>query len=152
MNEWHDLVGQFVAGVDHRDAVGIADVRKSGIAVPAIGMNGRARLDRLPDKLPQALGGDVLDAAPSDTTDGVTAFLGCQDYEGRALGFPASRPLFRATHIGLVDLDVARKPLTRWPHHDPIQLVQPDPGGLVASQAQHSLQAQGAHPVLLADD
>ena len=123
MNAWQDLVGQFEAGVDHRDAVGIADVRKSGLAFPAIGMNGRARLDRLPDELPQALGGDVIDAAQSDTTDGVTAFLGCQDYDGLALGFPASLTFFRATHIGLVNLDFAGKPLTLWPHHGPTQLV-----------------------------
>ncbi len=148
----HDLVGLFEASADHRDTVGIACIRKSSVASPAIGLNGRARLDRLPDKLPQALRGDVLDSAHSDAPDSVTPFLGRHDDESLRLGLPASRTLFRATHSGLVDLDVASEPLPLWPHHGPAQRVQPGPGRLVAAQAQHSLQAQGAHPILLAGD
>ena len=152
MDARHDLVGLFGASADHRDTVGIACIRKSSVASPAIGMNGRARLDRLPDEWPQALRGDVLDAAQSDAPDSVTPFLGRHDDDSLLRGLPASRTLFRATHSGLVDLDVASEPLPLWPHHGPAQRVQPGPGRLVAAQAQHSLQAQGAHPILLAGD
>ena len=34
-------------------------------------------------------------------------------------------------------------------HHRPAQLVQPRPGGLIGPEAQHPLQAQRGHPVLL---
>lgn len=90
MDARHDLMGRFGAGADHRDAVGIACVRKSRIASPAIGMNGRAGLDSLPDELQQALRGDVLDLAQSDAPDGVSAFLGCHDYDRLVLGLPGS--------------------------------------------------------------
>lgn len=90
----HDLVGLFEASV----------------ASPAIGLNGRARLDRLPDKLPQALRGAVLDSAHSDAPDSVTPFLGRHDDESLRLGLPASRTLFRATHSGLA---ISMSPVSR---------------------------------------
>ena len=106
----HDLVGLFEASADHRDTVGIACIRKSSVASPAIGLNGRARLDRLPDKLPQALRGAVLDSAHSDAPDSVTPFLGRHDDESLRLGLPASRTLFRATHSGLA---ISMSPVSR---------------------------------------
>ena len=52
--------------------------------------------------------------------------------------------------IGFVGLDLAGKAVAAGPRHGPPQLVQPGPGGLVAAEAEGTLQPQGAHPVLLA--
>ena len=55
--------------------------------------------------------------------------------------------LFKSTKR---NLDLAGKAVAAGPHHGPPQLVQPGPGGLVAAEAEGTLQPQGAHPVLLA--
>ena len=151
MNAWHALVGQFGAGGDHCDAVGKAGVRKSGIAFPAIGMNGRARLDSLPDELPQALGGTSLmrPGGYDRWRDRVSRVPGlrwpCSRFPGLACLLPGRPHRSRRSRF-------RRKPLPLWPHPGPTPLVPPGPGRLVAAQAQHSLQAQGAGSVLLAGD
>ena len=50
---------------------------------------------------------------------------------------------------GLIDLYGTAEPLSIWAHHRPPEFVQPGPGRLVASEAQDSLQAEGAYSVLL---
>jgi hypothetical protein len=56
----------------------------------------------------------------------------------------------RGPQIGLVHLDSTGKPVSSGSYHCPTHFMEPSPRGLVASQAQHTLQSKGARPVLLA--
>jgi hypothetical protein len=47
--------------------------------------------------------------------------------------------VFKATHIGLIDLDRTTKTIPPWPHYGRAQLLQESPCGLIASQPQQSL-------------
>jgi integrase len=57
----------------------------------------------------------------------------------------------RSTDVPLIDLDRAAEQLAAGQHHRASQLVQPLPGGLVAAQAQHARQPQGADAALVDD-
>ncbi len=59
---------------------------------------------------------------------------------------------FPSANVRLVDLHPPAKAIPSRSHHRPPQLVQPRPGRLVASQAQHPLYGQGTGSGLLAGD
>lgn len=156
----HHLVGRFGSGADDRHVVRGARRRKPGIAPPAVGVNGRARLDGFPDELPQALGGDIVVVTQPNASNAAPTFLGRNDRDSLVLDLAAPRALFRAAHIGFVDLDFAceavairpdcERPCSGRSNHGPAPCVRPRPGRLVATQAHHSLQAQSAYAILLA--
>ena len=128
----------------------IAGGRQPGVASPAVGVNFRPRLHGFLQEGQQALGGDVLDAPKADAPDAAPALFSRHRDDGLTLDLTAPLAFFRAAHIGFVGLDLAGKVVAAGPHHGPPQLVQPGPGGLVAAEAEGTLQPQGAHPVLLA--
>ena len=51
--------------------------------------------------------------------------------------------------VGLIDLDLALQAVPIGAHHGPAKPMQHGPGGLVAAQPQHALQAQSADALLL---
>ena len=150
MDARHDLVRRFRAAADHRDLMAVAGGRQPGVASPAVGVNCRPRLHGFLQEGQQALGGDVLDAPKADAPDAAPALFSRHRDDGLTLDRTAPLAFFRAAHIGFVGLDLAGKVVAAGPHHGPPQLVQPGPGGLVAAEAEGTLQPQGAHPVLLA--
>jgi hypothetical protein len=79
-------------------------------------------------------------------------FLGRNDDNGLVLGLTPTLSRFRAADIGLVNLDLAEEAIAAGADHCAAQLMKPGPGGLVAAQAKHPLQAQRADAILLAGD
>src|SRR6266550_3113119 len=60
--------------------------------------------------------------------------------------------LLPTAHIRLVHLDPPRELIPPWSYHRASQFMHPRPGCLIALQAQHPLEPQGASAVLLAGD
>jgi len=150
MHPRQQLRGRLLVALEHGDLVIEAFGWHSAVSRPAIRVDHAARLDVLHDKWLQTLSRGVHDPPHSDPSDAMAIFLSGNDHQSFDLRLPPSHPLFQSTHIGLVHLDSAGKPITARAHHGSPQLVQPSPGRLVTSQSKHSLETQRAGPVLLA--
>lgn len=108
-----------------------AGLSQAGIAFPAVGVDVGARHHGLAHEGEQAPGRHVRDPAQADAADALAILL-CGDGDDRlALDLAAPFALFRAPHIGFVDLDRAAQAVASRPRHGPTQLVQPAPRGLV---------------------
>jgi hypothetical protein len=92
-----------------------------------------------------------LPGSMASATKAAAHFFGRDDDQRFRRGRPPLRPA-DAPHKGLVDLPPARQPIAVRPNHRAPQLVQPRPRGLLAAQAQHLLQRQGAGTGLRAGD
>jgi hypothetical protein len=92
-----------------------------------------------------------LPGSMASATKAAAHFFGRDDDQRFRRGRPPLRPA-DAPHKGLVDLHPARQPIAVRPNHRAPQLVQPRPRGLLAAQAQHLLQRQGAGTGLRAGD
>ena len=142
---------EFVVSSKKRDTMTISVGFHPLVAVPPIGVNFAAGLDRVLDEGLQGLRRTVRDSAHPDSPDAVAHFFGCHHNQG----FPRRRSSTRsakAAHQRLVDLHVSRQPVAPRPDHCATQLVQPRPRGLIAAQAQYLLQCQGAGTSLRAGD
>lgn len=148
----HDDVSRIGAGADDGDRMPVASRRQTGIAAPAIGLDGRAGFHGAAHEGQQAVGRDVGDSAQSDPAEAAAVLFCRHRDDGLAGGFPTLLAFLRGADIGLVHLHLAMQAVATGTDHRPPQLVQPGPRRLVAAQPQHTLQAQGAHPILLAGD
>ncbi len=79
--------------------------RQSGITPPAVGVNHRPALHSALDEEKQAVCRDISDLLKADAAKPPAVLLDCYGDDGLALGFSASRTLFRATNIGFINLD-----------------------------------------------
>jgi hypothetical protein len=121
-----------------------AEVAKSGVAAPVVGMDDRAGLDapghprseaalagiwesRKP-KTPRASAADLHGDPDKPLSNGVSA--------GLAVGIDAADET-------LVDLHFAAQGLALGGDHHPAQLLQDEPGGLIAREAELALQLLG---------
>ena len=95
---------------------------------------------------------DISDLLKADAAKPPAVLLDCYGDDGLALGFSASRTLFRATNIGFINLDRTRQQVPARPDHGAAQLVQPGPGSFVAAKPQFPLEAERTDPILLAGD
>ncbi len=144
MDTGHDLVSRIGAAVDDGDLVLVAGRRQSRVAAPSVGVNLRSRRHGALDEGKQTVRGHVFDAPKADPANAATILFGRHRDNGLGLGFPTPFAFFRAADIGFVHLDGAREAIPARPDHRSPQLVEPGPGRLVAAQAEHPLQAQGA--------
>ena len=71
---------------------------------------------------------------------------GCDPYANH---FATSDALFDSAHIRFVHLHPADQPIATGAHHGAAELVQPGPGGYIATQTQDPLQLQRAGPAFL---
>ena len=97
----------------------------------------------------QAGGRGILDAAQADPARPAAIFLGGDQNQALAERTAPAFAALLAADVDFIDFDGAAEPVAPRAHHRPSQFVQPDPSRLVAAQAQHSLQAKGAHARLL---
>src|SRR5580704_8644466 len=65
---------------------------------------------------------------------------------------PADCASLLPTPVSLVHLDDAIQPVPTRTNHSPAQFMQHRPGGLIAAQAENTLQAQSTDAILLAGD
>ena len=80
------------------------------------------------------------------------ALFGRHSDDRLGFGSPPTFTLFRAADIGFVDFDLATEIVSSWTHHRAPQLVQPSPGGLIATKPQFPLEPERTDSVLLAGD
>ena len=119
--------------------------RQSGITSPAVGVNHRPALHSALDEGKQTVCRDISDLLKADAAEGPAVLLDCYGDDGLALGFSASRTLFRATNIGFINLDRTRQQVPARPDHGAAQLVQPGPGSFVAAKPQFPTGGETAH-------
>jgi len=114
-----------------------------------------ARLDRCLHKRHHALIGVVVDAAQSNPTEafGLQHFHRQNDQHFACLVLaPHRRNRLLAVgdgQVSLVDFDLTLQAVSVRPHHRAAEPMQHGPGCLVAPEPEHTLQAQGAHALLL---
>ena len=120
------------------------------VTQPAVGMDYAAAFNHLTHKGHQAFRRSIRDRRHPNAPDTHAIFL--SGYCNQRLGFGLAAPdaLLDPAQVGLIHLHTAAEAVPSWSHHSAAQLVQPTPGRLVAAQSQHTLQPQGAGPVLLA--
>jgi len=121
---------------------------QSSIPFPAIGMYNTAGLNRFFDERLQTARGRVSNSRHPYSSGAFSIFLGCNHYQHLFLRLPSPQPLFRGSHVSLVNLDSDRQLVTSGADHGTPQFVEPPPRGQVRD-AQNPLHAQGAGPVLL---
>src|SRR5208337_3146623 len=148
----HDFVRRVGAAAEDRDLMLVTGRRQSGITPPAVGVNHRPALHSALDEGKQAVCRDIFDLLKADAAKPPAVLLDCYGDDGLALGFSASRTLFRATNIGFINLDRTRQQVPARPDHGAAQLVQPGPGSFVAAKPQSPLEAERTDPILLAGD
>ena len=93
--------------------------RQSGITPPAVGVNHRPALHSALDEGKQAVCRDISDLLKADAAKPPAVLLDCYGDDGLALGFSASRTLFRATNIGFINLDRTRQQVSARPAGEP---------------------------------
>ena len=115
---------------------------QSSIPFPAIGMYNTAGLNRFFDERLQTARGRVSDSRHPYSSGAFSIFLGCNHYQHLFLRLPSPQPLFRSSHVSLVNLDSARQSVTSGADHGTPQFVQPCPRGLVTRQAENPLHPE----------
>ena len=146
MDARHDFVRRVGAAAEDRDLMLVTGCRQSGITPPAVGVNHRPALHSALDEGKQTVCRDISDLLKADAAKPPAVLLDCYGDDGLALGFSASRTLFRATNIGFINLDRTRQQVPARPDHGAAQLVQPGPGSFVAAKPQFPLEASALTP------
>ena len=149
MHARHDFVGLFVTGADDSNAMFVTRRWQARVTFPTVGMDCRARVHGLANEVPQAFGGDILDASRPDTADSPTMFLRRDHNDGLFLDLTAPLARLGTSHLGFIDLNLASEAITARTYHGSAQFVHPCSGRFVAAQARHTLQAQSADAILL---
>src|SRR5271166_7147765 len=126
--------------------------RGDEVDAPAVGVNHRPALHSALDEGKQTVCRDISDLLKADAAKPPAVLLDCYGDDGLALGFSASRTLFRAINIGFINLDRTRQQVPARPDHGAAQLVQPGPGSFVPAKPQFPLEAERTDPILLAGD
>src|ERR1700723_683126 len=108
--------------------------------------------DGLSDEPVQSGLGQVRDRTQADAANAFSIFLGGDDNQSLDLRPPADCASLLPTPVSLVHLDGAIQPVPTRTNHSPAQFMQHRPGGLIAAQAENTLQAQSTDAILLAGD
>ena len=109
MDARHDFVRRVGATADDGGLMLVTSRCQSRIASPSVGVNHRPRLHGALDEGKEAVCRDICDTLEADPAKPSAILLGRYGDDGLALGFSASRALFRAANIGFVNLDRTRK-------------------------------------------
>lgn len=94
----------------------------------------------------------ILDPLHPNSSDVSAADLGGNGHQGLASDVSAASALLNPSNERLIDFHLAAKRLTARADHRASEFVKPRPGGLVAPNAQYTIQTEGTGPVLLSDD
>ena len=133
----HDFVRRVGAAAEDGDLMLVTGRRQSGITPPAVGVNHRPALHSALDEGKASICRDISDLLKADAAKPPAVLLDCYGDDGLALGFSASRTLFRASNIGFVQLDRTGRLVPALLDHGGAQLVQPIGSRKPTSPAQH---------------
>ena len=128
--------------------MGIAQPRQSLVGFPSIGMHRSARDHRRLDKTQEVLGRTIGNSRHANASDASTVLLRRDD--DQRLGGAAPSFVSGTTDLGFVHFDPSVDLIPTGADHGPTEFMQNRPRGLIAAQAQDTLQPQRAGSVLLA--
>jgi hypothetical protein len=128
----------------------VAELLHPIVSVPGVGPHHAAGFNSLCDRRPQAPGRGVCDPLKPDSSHALPILLCRNNDQCLSLCSTASFSRFLSTDIHLVNLDGAGEPISPRPDHSPAQLMQPCPGGFIASQSENSLYSSRTGAVFLA--
>ena len=122
------------------------------ISYPVVCAYNRTGLHAFLDSRLQTLGRCIWNLFETDSSNVLVVLLGSNNDQGFACcsSTPFARPF--PSNISLIHLYDSRKTITSWSHHSMTKFVQPRPCRSIASQAQDTLQAQGADTLFLIRD
>jgi hypothetical protein len=129
-----------------------SSLRQTAKALEAIGVDGRTRRDILVKERDHGAALEVWDRFHADPTCTPATPFHC-DQNQRCpspleLSAPAKASLF-ATNPRFINLYLAVQRFPGYIHHCPTELVKQHPGGLIAGQAELSLEQQGRNSALV---
>jgi hypothetical protein len=130
------------------DFVFIAQFRQSRVGFPSIGMHRTARHHSFLDKTKERLRRTVGNLSHANASDPSAILLGCDN--DQRLGGAAPPFESRPADLGFVHFDSSAKFIPTGSDHRSAKFMKNRPGGLVAAQAQDTLQPKRAGSVLLA--
>jgi hypothetical protein len=128
----------------------VAEPIEPVVSFPVVGPHYVAGFHGPSDRRAQAPSRGVCDTLKPDSANTLPILLCRNDYQRFSLCSTASFPRLLSTDIHLVNLDGAGEPIPPRPDHGPPQLMQPCPGGFIATQSQNPLHSSRTGAVLLA--
>jgi len=132
------------------DLMNVAQMLQPIVSAPVVDPHHAAGFNGLCYCRPQAPGRCVFHTLQPDSPHTLPILLCRNDYQCFSLCPTASFSRFLSTDICLVNLDGAGEPISPWPDHSPGQLMQPCPGGFIATRSENSLHSARTGAVLLA--
>src|ERR1700684_566934 len=124
-----------------------AEIAEAGVAAPTVGVDDRARLDVRGDPRPEAALARVGEGREPQPPRAGAADLHRDPHQPLADGVSARLAIgIDAPDEALVDLDLAAQRGALGGDHRPAQLLQDQPGGLIAAEAELALQLLGGDP------
>ena len=138
----------WIAALSH-NAVPVASGFQTPVTPPAVSLNFGPWLDHLLHGLSEAFPRSVSNAGKADSSDLSSVNLSAHKDQALACCSSPSFAGFGSADKGFVDFHDPRQSISTRPHHGATQLVQPVPGGPIASQAQGPLQPQCTDSILL---
>ncbi len=144
--------GRLSAPADHPGLVRVPLGLQPLVALPSVRDYHGSRLDSALHERDEAWGGSIRNPAQANASDALPIDLRGDPHQGLVSQVSSAPSALHSTHVRFVHLDFAGEPIPTGPHHSAPQLLQAGPSRLVTPQAQQTLQAQGADPMLLIGD
>src|SRR3989442_12427893 len=91
----------------------------------------------------------IWNSSQTDASNACTSFLRSDHHQRLARNTASFLSRCHSPYLGFVHFDATAELIPARSHHSSAQLVQNRPSGLIAAQAQDTLQAQRAGPILL---
>src|SRR2546428_6378169 len=91
----------------------------------------------------------IWNSSQTDASNACTSFLGSDHHQRLARNTASFLSRCHSPYLGFLHFDATAELIPARSHHSSAQLVQNRPSGLIAAQAQDTLQAQRAGPILL---
>ena len=131
------------------DPVAVAGFLQAPVTPPAVAMDQTAWLHTVAHKTHQTRARCVADMAQTDPPHSAAFQFHRNHNQGFAHKLSPANMLLLAAQVSLVDLDTSAQPFPSQPNHRLPQLLQHQPGRLIAAQTEFTLQTLGAQPCFL---
>ena len=131
------------------DPVAVAGFLQAPVTPPAVGMDQTAWLHTVAHKTHQTRARCVGDMAQTDPPHSAAFQFHRNHNQGFAHKLSPANVLLLAAQVSLVDLDTSAQPFPSQPNHRLPQLLQHQPGCLIAAQTEFTLQTLSAQPCFL---
>ena len=149
MNAWHKCRCRPVSFCQVDGLMFIPGIGYTVIAIPAIGQNRTARIDRFKNEWFQAISGCICNSFQSNTPDFLFIHLGRNSHQGLAYSTTAPESFFQSADVCFINFNGPRQFIPSGPDHSSAQFVQHKPSSFITSQSQYSFQPKRTGSVFL---